>query len=97
MTKVKIAVVQFETKKDSFRDNLKRAEEFVKKASKKKANIVVFPENFLSHPVNGNKEFIDKEGKARSELQKIAKTHKIDIVCGTILEREKDGRNYNKS
>ena len=97
MTKVKIAVVQFETKEDSLLDNLKRAEEFVKKASKKRANIIVFPENFLSHPINENKEFIDKEGKARSELQKIAKTHKIDIVCGTILEREKDGKNYNIS
>src|SRR3989339_206970 len=83
MSKLKIAVVQFETKKNSFLDNLKRAEKFLKKASRKKADIIVFPENFLSHPVNGKKEFVDKSGKARKELQKIAKKYKIDIIAGS--------------
>jgi len=97
MSKIKIAVVQFAIKKDSFLENIKRAEEFIKKASKSKVSIIVFPENFLSHPANGKKEFIDKKGKAKEEFQKIAKKYKIDIVCGSIIEKEKDRKNYNVS
>ena len=94
MKKVKIAVVQFEIKEDAPEKNIKRAEEFIKKASKKKADIIVFPENFLSHPINGKREFIDEKGFARKAFQEIAKKYKIDIVCGSVLEKQ-NNKTYN--
>jgi len=45
--KFKIAVVQFEIKQFSPDENLKKAEEFIKKAAFSKAQIVVFPEDFI--------------------------------------------------
>lgn len=95
MSKARIAVVQFEIKENIPDRNIKRAEEFVKKASKEKANIVVFPENFLSHPHIGKRDFMDSKQKCRKAFQKIAKKYKIDIVCGSVIEKDQTGAHYN--
>jgi len=97
MTKAKIAVVQFETKEDFPEENIKRAQDFVEKASKLKADIIVFPENFLSHPTNGKKEFVDSNKFTKKIFQKIAKKYRIDVVCGSIIEKDKDGTKHNVS
>ena len=62
--KFKIAVVQFKIKQFSPEINLKRAEEFIKKAAFLKSNIIVFPEDFVTGPTERKKEFISsyKEG-----------------------------------
>ena len=49
--KLKIAVVQFETKQFLPKENLVKAEQFIKKAASSKANIIVFPEGFVTGPI----------------------------------------------
>ncbi len=89
--KFKIAVVQFEIKQFSPEENLKKAEEFVKKASFSKAKIIVFPEDFVTGPIAGRLEFADSENKYRKFFQNLAKKYKIDIVPGSIIEKDKLG------
>jgi len=89
--KFKIAVVQFEIKQFSPDENLKKAEAFVKKASFSKAKIIVFPEDFVTGPIAGKLEFADSENKYRKFFQKLAKKYKIDIVPGSIIEKDKLG------
>jgi predicted amidohydrolase len=87
--KFKIAVVQFEIKQFSPEENLKKAEEFIRKASFSKANVIVFPEDFITGPIVGINEFADNENKYRKYFQQLAKKYKIDIVPGSIIEEEK--------
>ena len=89
--KVKIAVVQMEIKQLSPEENLRKAEEFIEKASRQKANIIIFPEDFITGPILGKEEFADTEKRYRSYFQKFAKKYKIDIVTGSIIEKEKSG------
>lgn len=89
--KFKIAVVQFEIKQFLSEENLKKAEKFIKKAALAKANIIVFPEDFITGPIDGKKEFADSENKYRKYFQRLAKKYEIDIVPGSIIEKEKSG------
>jgi predicted amidohydrolase len=89
--KFKIAVVQFDIKRLSPEDNLKKAEEFIKKASSSKAQIIVFPEDFVTDPIVGMKEYADSENKYRNYFQHLAKKYNIDIVPGSIIESDKKG------
>jgi predicted amidohydrolase len=90
--KVKIAVVQFEIKQYSPEENLKKGEEFVKKASFSKANIIVFPEDFITGPIGLKlEEFADAKQKYCKFFQNLAKKYKIDIVPGSIIEKQKLG------
>jgi len=93
----KIAVVQFEAKDSSYEKNLERAESFVKKAVKKKADLIIFPENFLSHPLHKKGDFIDSKFVARKFFQNLAKKYSIDIVTGSVIEKNFFGRKYNVS
>src|SRR3989344_3364866 len=61
LMKLKIAVCQFKSKEDDPKNNIKRAERFIKKASGK-ADIIVFPENFINDSCKHNK-FVDKNRK----------------------------------
>ena len=92
--KVKIAVVQFESKKNSPAENLAKAEKFIARASKLKADIIVFPEDFITGTISINPKFIDLEGKYKDYFQKLAKKYHIDIVPGSIIEGDKSGT-YN--
>ncbi len=89
--KFKIAVVQFEIKQFSPEENLKKAEEFIKKAAFSKAQIVVFPEDFITGPIEGKREFADSKNKYRNYFQHLAKKYKIDIVPGSVIEEDKYG------
>lgn len=89
--KLKIAVVQFEIKRLSPDVNLKKAEKFIKKASFSKAQIVVFPEDFVTDPIVGKREFADSTNKYRNYFQHLAKKYSIDIVPGSIIEEDKFG------
>ena len=55
--KFKIAVVQFEIAQYSPEVNLKRAEDFIKKASSSKAQIIIFPEDFITGPIAGKEKY----------------------------------------
>jgi predicted amidohydrolase len=92
--KVKIAVVQFEIKQFSPKENLERAGMFVKDAAYSKADIIVFPEDFLTGPIIGKREYADRDNEYLRFFQRAAKKNGIDIVPGSIIEEE-NGSLYN--
>ncbi len=92
--KVKIAVVQFEIKQFSPKENLERAGMFVKDAAYSKADIIVFPEDFLTGPIIGKREYADRDNEYLRFFQRAAKKNRIDIVPGSIIEEE-NGSLYN--
>jgi len=89
--KLKIAVVQFEIKRLSPEFNLKKAEKFIKKASFLKAQIVVFPEDFVTDPIVGKRQYADSTNKYGNHFQYLARKYSIDIVPGSIIEEDKLG------
>ncbi|MFH0949290.1 MAG: carbon-nitrogen hydrolase family protein [Candidatus Aenigmatarchaeota archaeon] len=93
--KFKIAVVQFKINQYQPEKNLEKMEVFIKKASGK-ADIIIFPEDFLSGGLNDDEivKLADTEGKYRKIFQNFAKKYKIDIVAGSIIEKNRIG-NFN--
>ncbi|MBS3127962.1 carbon-nitrogen hydrolase family protein [Candidatus Woesearchaeota archaeon] len=89
--KVKIAVVQMEIAQYAPEKNLARAEDYIKKASARNANIIVFPEDFITGPFEDgiHEKYADKEKRYARHFQRLAKKYKIDIVPGSIIEKEK--------
>ena len=77
------------------RKNLKKAEQFIQQAATQ-ANIIVFPEDFLTGPVNGDVRMADYAGRYVRHFQQLARDYVIDIVPGSIIEGNgNDGRLYN--
>jgi predicted amidohydrolase len=92
----KLAVVQYKAKVGGLEGNIKKVEFFIKNAKKQKSNIIVFPENFLSKPnKKSSKDYIDSRGDFKKTFSNLAKKYKIDIMAGSVLEKEKDGRVFN--
>ncbi len=93
--KFKIAVVQFRINQYQPEKNLQKMEDFVKQASKK-ADGIIFPEDFLSGGLDDEKivKLADSRGKYRKIFQALAKKYKIDIVAGSVIERNRIG-NFN--
>jgi len=93
--KFKIAVVQFEINQYQPEKNLQKMETFIKQASNK-ADIIIFPEDFLSGGLNDTEivKLADSEGKYRKIFQALAKKYNINIVAGSIIERNRIG-NFN--
>ncbi len=89
--KLRIAVVQFEIKQYSPDYNLKKAEKFIKKASDSNANIIVFPEDFVTGPIRFMKNLVDTNRYYENYFQKLAKKYKIDIVPGSFIEEDRNG------
>lgn len=87
--KLRIAVVQFEVKQFAPEDNLKKVEKFIKKAALAQANIIVFPEDCVTGPIEEKIEFADGKHIYRNYFQKLAKEYGIDIVPGSFVEEEK--------
>src|ERR1017187_9271619 len=82
-----IAVVQFRTTQWQPEDNLRRADRFVTRAKRAGADIVVFPEDFLTGPCRLRPDLADAKAVYRKHFQALAKQLDIDIVPGTIIER----------
>lgn len=92
----KVAIVQFAVEQFAPEKNLKKAEQFIKKAGEKNAKIVVFPEDFITGPVFGLKQYVDFNGKYKTVFQHLAKNYRIDIVTGSFIEADKNAW-YNAS
>jgi predicted amidohydrolase len=93
--RVTIAVVQFLVQQFAPEENLKRAEQFIRQAATQ-ADIVVFPEDFVTGPLNGDVGMADYEGRYVRRFQQLARKYAIDIVPGSIIEGDgSDGRLYN--
>lgn len=93
MKKIRVAVAQFEIAQYKPDNNLKKAEEFIKKVFGK-ADIIVFPEDFVTGPIESRHSLASKDGKFLRFFQNLAQKFKIDIVPGSIII-EKDGKLYN--
>lgn len=84
---MKVALVQMKIDEDRPVINLKKAAQFVQKAKQQKANVVVFPEDFLIGPFRGNEDLVDTTGKYRKFFQQLAQENGIDIVAGAWIEQ----------
>src|SRR3989344_6084243 len=91
--KFKIAVVQFKVNEFSEEENMLGARKFLKLASKKEANIIIFPEDFVSRTTSDRLESKNVSRNVR-EFQKLAKEFKIDIIPGSFIEKE-NSKKYN--
>lgn len=89
--KFKIAVVQFEIKQFLPKENLKKAEVFINKASSAGAHVIIFPEDFVDGPILRKKEFVDFKGKLKKHFRDLAKKYSIDIITGSFIEGSKRG------
>lgn len=89
--KCKIAVVQFKIKQFGVTENLQKAEKFIAKASNSGADIIVFPEDFVTGSIEGTGKLIDYNHTHRKHFQVLAKKYKINIVPGSIIEGGKTG------
>src|SRR5579864_9336218 len=91
---ITIAVVQFRIQQFAPAENLERAERFIQEAATQ-ADIIVFPEDFVTGPLNGDVRMADYEGRYVRHFQQLASKYAIDIVPGSIIEGDGDGRLYN--
>ncbi|MFA5985804.1 MAG: carbon-nitrogen hydrolase family protein [Parcubacteria group bacterium] len=85
--KFNIAVVQFETIRKSPKENLQKAEQFIKKAASSHANIIVFPENFIAGSMEEQFKYFSDSREYCTYFQRLAKKYAIDIVPGSLAEK----------
>jgi predicted amidohydrolase len=93
--KVTIAVIQFRIQQAAPAENLRKAERFIQQAAGQ-ADIIVFPEDFVTGPLNGDARMADFEGRYVQHFQQLARKYAIDIVPGSIIEgNQAENRLYN--
>ena len=89
--KLKMAVVQFAIEQFAPRANLAKAEHYIREAASQHAQLIVFPEDFVTGPLSGNKHYADYDGQYVKHLQQLAVQYAIDIVPGSIIEGDAEG------
>lgn len=88
---ITFAVVQFEIAQFAPEQNLARAEQFIQEAVAQKAQIIVFPEDFIMGPLLGRSDLADFEGRYVQHFQELARKYTIDIAPGSIIEGDERG------
>ena len=88
--KFKIAVVQFSITPFAPEQNLRKAERFIQEAAGQ-ADLIVFPEDFVTGPLSSNADYADYDGKYVRHFQQLALSYGIDLVCGSIIEGDQHG------
>jgi predicted amidohydrolase len=83
----RVAVAQFRITHQNPAVNMRRIERFTAKAAKKKAHVVIFPEDCIMGSIFGDLRLLDATQEARNFFQSIAKKYAIDMVTGTRMER----------
>ncbi len=94
--KLTIAVVQFAIEQFAPQANLAKAEQFIRAAVAQHAQLIVFPEDFVTGPLSGNKNYVDYDGQYVKHFQHLAVQYAIAIVPGSIIEGDAAGL-YNTS
>jgi len=89
--KFKVAVVQFEISQFDPQENLAKSEQFIQQAVASSADLIVFPEDFIVGPLDGQVEFADFEQRYVKHFQQLASQYNIDIVPGSIIEGDENG------
>ena len=64
---------------------------FIKQASEKRAQVVVFPEDFMTGSIFGDIKYLDKDHSFLKQFQTLAKKYSIDIVSGSWMEQIPEG------
>lgn len=80
---IAIALVQLEIALGDPLVNLKRMDEYVAQAKKRGADLVVFPEDAVCGPLQGQLDFVVYAPEYLAHFQALAVQHAIDIVPGT--------------
>ncbi|MDP3987136.1 MAG: carbon-nitrogen hydrolase family protein [Nanoarchaeota archaeon] len=93
--KMRVAVVQFRVRDFSEEENIDLAEMFIKRAVKKKADLIVFPEDFISRTTSEESEFRNSSRNVK-KIRGLAKKYKIDVVPGSFIQKE-GRKKYNTS
>jgi predicted amidohydrolase len=84
--KLNIAVVQFRLSADLPSQNIQRMERYLMRAEGR-ADVIVFPEYFLSGGIDDSIA-VDSKGEILIAFKAMAQKYGIDIVAGSILEKE---------
>lgn len=87
-------LIQFQVEPLAPETNLAKAERFVAQAAGAGAQLVVFPEYFLTGPLGTRRDLADAAGRHRAAFQAMAAQHGVDLVPGSFAEAE-GGRFYN--
>ncbi|OAV87681.1 hypothetical protein PTTG_29325 [Puccinia triticina 1-1 BBBD Race 1] len=66
--------------------NLAKAKEFIARAVHDRADLIIFPEYFITGVIEDHLHLASKESKWIKEFQSLAIEHQIDIIPGTIVE-----------
>lgn len=93
---LKIAVVQFQIAHLDPVKNLFRIELFVRRAARKEACVIVFPEDCMTGSIFGDLSRLDTTHMTRNAFQALAKKYEIDIVTGSCMEKTSEG-DFNTS
>ncbi|GAA98679.1 uncharacterized protein L969DRAFT_95096 [Mixia osmundae IAM 14324] len=67
--------------------NLARTASFVADAAKQRADVIVFPEYWLTNIMADHLHLATEEEEFVEDLQQLAKKYGVDIVAGTIVEK----------
>ncbi|KAF8589073.1 carbon-nitrogen hydrolase [Ramaria rubella] len=87
---LRIAICQFASEPPttaSVSNNFAKLEGFVSSAASQQADLIVFPEYFLTGVIAEHLHLASDEGHWLEELKTLAQQYKIDIVAGTIVEK----------
>ncbi len=89
---VRVAAAQTEIRLHDPEFNLTRAAGVARHAATEGAELIVFPELFLTGPIGAATQMIDTHASWVERLQDVARKAKIDIVTGSIIEGSPDAR-----
>ncbi|KAA1123355.1 hypothetical protein PGTUg99_012962 [Puccinia graminis f. sp. tritici] len=76
--------------------NLSKAKEFIARAAQNTADLIIFPEYFITGIIENHLHLASKESKWIKEFQRLAIEHQIDIIPGTIVEEEEEDKAAEK-
>jgi len=93
---IAIALVQLDIALGEPLKNLERIDQFVREAKKRGADLVVFPEDAVCGPLQGQLDFVIHAPEYLAHFQALAAKHAIDIVPGTWTVGE-NGLLYNQA
>lgn len=88
---MKIALVQFSITHLRPDINLAHAESYIKQASEQGAQVIVFPEDFMTSSIFGDITQLDRNHTFLKQFQLLAKKYTIDIVSGSWMEETANG------
>lgn len=89
--KFRVAMVQCAITHLQPESNFKKVEEFLQKAKSANAQVIVFPEDFITGSIFGDLHYLDRKGEYRRRFQELAKKYALDIVTGSWMEETPTG------